>query len=147
MLEINCNKCTNLIDKFSGCEVYGNDPEKACKHCREDLFTNYKPEEESRKKITPGETVWVVERDCDGYATEVTGYLFMAEVSQAVIVTSKIYGLRDFAEVLEYHMEKTREDYETDLSVFPSEDCYSDKEAAIEAIEEELGVEDLQWMN
>lgn len=43
MLEINCNKCENLIDKNAGCKLYGSNPEKAVNACANDQFKNYKP--------------------------------------------------------------------------------------------------------
>ena len=130
MLEINCNKCANLIDKTAGCQLYGADPTEAVKACRADLFMNYNPKKEEPAKFTPGEEVWVVERDEDGIACEVSGYVFLAEVAGAVILTPYINDLEDLEDLLGYHIGETRDNYDTDLAVFPAADCYTDQETA-----------------
>lgn len=141
MLEINCNKCANLYDKAAGCKLYGADPAKAVKACRADLFMHYSPKKEKPAKFTPGEAVWVVERDENGDACEVSGYVFLAEVADAVILTSYINDLEYLEDLLDYHIEETRDNYATDLAVFPADDCYTDQEAAEAALKAETGEE------
>lgn len=142
MLEINCNKCANLCDGATGCKLYGADPARAAKACRADLFMNYSPKkEEVRQTFTPGEEVWVVERDVDGNACEVSGYVFLAEVADAVILTPYINDLEDLEDLLDYHIEETRGNYDTDLAVFSAYDCYTDQEAAEAALKAETGEE------
>lgn len=85
------------------------------------------------KNFIPGETIWIVERDETGYASEVSGLVFLAEVAGAVIVTPKIYGREGLKEIMAYHIEETVENYDTDLSVFPAQDCYRCKHEAVEA--------------
>lgn len=130
MLEINCNKCANLCDKVTGCKLYGADPAAAAKACRADLFINYSPRKEKGAKFTPGEEVWVVERDEDGNACEVSGYVFLAEVAHAVILTPYINDLEDLEDLLDYHIEETADNYDTALAVFPAADCYTDRDEA-----------------
>lgn len=92
------------------------------------------------KNFIPGEEVWVVERDEAGNATDVSGFVFLAEVESAVIVSPYINDLEDLEELLEYHIEETAANYDTDLSVFPSCDCFAirgDAEAAYKAETEE----------
>lgn len=133
MLEINCNKCENLIDKVAGCKLYGADPAKAAKACRADLFMNYNPKKEKAAKaakLTPGAHVWIVERDEDGYAYDVTGFLYLAEVAGTVIVTPKVYGCDSLEEIMRYHSNDTADDNGTVLGVYPAIDCYTNKAAA-----------------
>ena len=139
MLEINCNKCANLCDKSAGCKLYGSDPAKAAKACRADLFMNYNPKKKEPAKFTPGGEVWIVERDEDGNACEVSGYVFLAEVADAVILTPYVNDLEDLDDLLDYHIEETRNNYDTDLVVCHAYDCYNSQEAAEAALKAETG--------
>lgn len=141
MLEINCNKCANLCDKAAGCKLYGADPAKAMKACRADLFMNYNPKKKEPAKFTPGGEVWIVERDESGDACEVSGYVFLAEVADAVILTTYINAVEDLEDLLDYHIKETAANYDTDLAVFPAADCYTDLEAAKAALKAETGEE------
>lgn len=60
--------------------------------------------------FTPGMPVWVIERDEDGN----------------VIASSRVNGY-DFDDILAYHVQRTAEDYDTQLCVFPDEDYYVSK--------------------
>ena len=75
-------------------------------------------------KFTPGMTVWVIERDEDGNAYEIDGYVFLAHV-QGVVILSSYVNDYDFDGILAYHVKCTAEDYATNLCVFPDEDCYA----------------------
>lgn len=90
-------------------------------------------------KLKPGIPVWVIERDIDGDGCELSGYVFLAKVGHAVILTPRIYGLNDLEELLNYHIEETRNESELTLAVFPVSDCYIDREAAKEALLAEDG--------
>lgn len=78
-------------------------------------------------KFTPGMPVWVIERDEDGNADAISGYIFLAQVEGVVILSAHIEDY-DLGGILEYHIQCTVEDYDTNLSVFPDEDCYVRKE-------------------
>ena len=94
----------------------------------------------NEKKFIPGEEVWVVERDEDGKACDYSGYVFLAEVAGAVILTPYINDLEDVEDLLDYHIGQTRDNYDTDLAVFPADDCYGtsdEAQAAVEAAKEE----------
>lgn len=95
-----------------------------------------------RQKLNPGEDVWIVERDEDGNACEMSGYMFLAEVADAVIVTSYIYDLESLEDTIAYHIEQTAEDYDTHLAVFPAADCYADREEAEAALNTETSEEE-----
>ena len=55
------------------------------------------------------------------------------------MVSSYIGSRDDIESTLAYHIEETAENYDTDLAVFPAEDCYTTKEAAMTALREEKG--------
>ena len=78
-------------------------------------------------KFTPGMPVWVIERDEDGNACEIGGYVFLSHVEGVVILSSYVDGC-DFDGILEYHIQCTAEDYDTHLCVFPYKDCYVSKD-------------------
>ena len=93
----------------------------------------------SNAKLKPGIPVWVIERDIDGYGCELSGYVFLAKVGHAVILTPRIYGLDDLEDLLDYHIEETRNNSELSMAVFPVTDCYIDRETAKEALLAEEG--------
>lgn len=130
MIEINCNKCENLAETGDRCTLYGSDAKKATAACRSDLFMNYTPRPAPAGKFTPGHEVWVVERDEAGNPCEVTGYVYLATVGHAVILTAYIDDLEELGDLLDYHIEQTYEDYDTHLAVFPACDCYPNRLAA-----------------
>lgn len=86
-----------------------------------------------------GADVWVVERDGEGNACDVSGYMFLAEAGGRVIVSPYINSMDDLDGIMEYHVKETAENYDTDLSVFPAEDCWPTREAAHVALNEERG--------
>lgn len=94
-------------------------------------------------KLDTGAEVWAVERDKSGVACEVSGYMFLAEVAGFVIASSYINGMEHIEGILAYHAQETAENYDTDLAVFPAEDCWPTQEAAHAALNSE-NKEDLQ---
>jgi len=87
-----------------------------------------------------GDTVYIVERDECGEAEDYTGYMFLAQTKNAVIVTSFINDY-DSEETIEYLIQETIEKMDTDLCVFPLEDCYATKEEAEQKLKESEGYE------
>lgn len=88
-------------------------------------------------KFNPGDEVYVVERESDGTAIDSTGYMFIAEVGYFVIVSSYINDLETLSDTLDYHVDETRDNYETHLGVFPVCDCYESLELANAALTKE----------
>ena len=88
-------------------------------------------------KFTPGMPVWMIERDEDGNATEISGYVFLAHVEEIVILSPYIEDY-DLGGILAYHIQCTAEDYDTHLCVFPDEDCFISKDACMAAFSAEL---------
>lgn len=132
MLEIDCRKCTKLVSPSAGCRLYGAIPSIATAACIADRFKNYTPKEEPPAEITPGATVWVIARDEDGNALEVEGYVFLARVEGAVILTPKVNDY-DLAGIMAYYVEQYAEFEEASLAVFPAADCYAKKTDAVAA--------------
>lgn len=77
-----------------------------------------------------GSTVWVIERDEAGNAVEVCGYVLLARVAGAVIVSPKVYGRDTLEDLMRYYADEYAEYEECDLAVFPESDCYEEKAAA-----------------
>lgn len=147
-MEVKCVKCLNLLgldlygpgDCSIRCKIYGPDADEAAKACARDGFKCYHPLEKEPPKFTPGNEVWVVERE-NGHACEVSGFLFLAEVADAVIATPRIYGANGLKKTMAYHIRQTVIDFETSLVVFPAGDCYTSREDAVAALETETGEE------
>ena len=95
--------------------------------------------------LKAGSEVNVVERDEAGEAVEATRYMFLAVAKEFVICSPFIAcagGCKDIDGTLLYHAQETAEDYDTDLCVFPIEDCYETIEEAKEAFVREIDTED-----
>ena len=87
--------------------------------------------------LRAGDEVYVLERDEEGLACDVTGYMFLAEAGGRAIVTPYIDNMDDLDGIMEYDVMETAENYDTDLAVFPMEDCYADREEALEVLRKE----------
>lgn len=83
-----------------------------------------------------GDTVYIIERDETGEAEEYTGFMFLAQTANAVIVTPFIDDY-DTEETIEYLISETVTSMDVSLSVFPLEDCYMSQEDAKAALKEE----------
>lgn len=90
--------------------------------------------------IKPGAEVWVLERDEDGAPCDISGYMFLAQSGESVIVSPYINGMKRFDDILAYHEQETAENYDTALAVFPAEDCFTTREAAFAARDEQKEV-------
>lgn len=82
---------------------------------------------------SPGDEVYVVERDECGDAYGVSGYIFLAQAGQGVIVSPFIDGCATLEETLKYRIKETAGNYHADLLVFPADDCYNDRDSALTA--------------
>ena len=81
-----------------------------------------------------GDDIWVVEYD-DGEAVDVSCVRFMATSENFVIATAFVNDY-DIEETIEYHITETQENFDTELKVFPKEDCFLTREEAEKALEE-----------
>ena len=113
---------------------------RLCDDCLDQLGGMIAAAQREREELPEaGDEVWIVERDEDGRACDVSGYMFIAKSDFAVIVSTYIGSRDDIESTLAYHIEETAENYDTDLAVFPAEDCYTTKEAAMTVLREEKG--------
>lgn len=88
-------------------------------------------------KFTPGQTIYVIERDEYAYPTEVSGYMFLAQNDYVAIVTPFIDDIEQLEETLEYLVSQTVENYDCNLPVFPLEDCYATRDDALASLSKE----------
>jgi hypothetical protein len=79
-----------------------------------------------------GDEIWVVEED------DITCYMFLAKSKGCIIATSWINDY-DVDETIEYHIEETQENMDTDLVVFPEEYCFATKDQAEQKLKELSG--------
>ena len=91
--------------------------------------------ETEKRGLHPGDEVWVIELDEDYVPCAVSGYMFIAYSDGFVIASGYINDLEDLTSTLRYHAKETVENYDTDLSVFPSKYCYSSKKDAHDALD------------
>lgn len=91
----------------------------------------------SEKHFEPGQEVWIVERDEDGDANGVGGYVFLAEVAGYAILSPYVNDHGDLEYLLNYHRRDTCMDYDADLPVVFLDDCYPSQMAAHYALDEE----------
>lgn len=83
-----------------------------------------------------GDKVYIIERDENGRAFEVTAYMFLAKANGAVICTIFVNNSEDVNDILQYHIKRTAENWDTYLSVFPVGDCFRNREEAEKALED-----------
>lgn len=88
------------------------------------------------KELTPGTTVWVVERNEEGCACDVSGYVFLAVVLGWVIASPSINGSNSPVTILWDKAIETAERGNTDLCVFSSANCFEKKDDAQKILEE-----------
>lgn len=111
-----------------------------CYPCKPDIFAKTYCKAEDGPKFEPGQLVWVIERDEEGNAYGPSGYVFLAEVAHAAIVTPQINGRKDLDYNVDWHIRETRFSQATDgLSVFLLKDCYGDNDAAKAALAADKG--------
>ena len=87
------------------------------------------------KNLKPGDDLWVIDR-CDD-EMESSCVMFLAAVPGHpgyAIGTAWIDGMSEIGETMDYHVEETRENYGTDLMVYPACDCYESMQEADAAI-------------
>ena len=89
------------------------------------------------QKFAPGSEVWVVERDEDGEATEVSGFVFVVSVSSVAIVSPSINDCSDLDFILDDFVDETASCFSGDFSGYPISDCYKLYEEAEVALRRE----------
>ena len=89
------------------------------------------------QEFAPGSEVWIVERDEDGEATEVSGVVFVVSVNGVAIVSPSINGCSDIDFILGDFVEETASSFSGDFSGYPISDCYKSREDAEAALRRE----------
>lgn len=89
------------------------------------------------QEFAPGSEVWIVERDEDGEATEVSGVVFVVSVNGVAIVSPSINGCSDLDFILGDFVEETASSFSGDFSGYPISDCYKSYEEAQAALRRE----------
>ena len=79
-----------------------------------------------------GDEVWVINRE-PGEDADISCIMFLAKSKGCIIGTSWINDY-DLDGTLLYHIHETQENYNTELMVYPDEDCFSTKEEAEQAL-------------
>lgn len=87
--------------------------------------------------LWPGDRVYVVERDEDGDAVGVSGYMFLARVNNAAIVAPYFNGVDDLERIIDILILETQRDVGSEMYVFPGVDCYAALDTAKKALDEE----------
>ncbi len=78
--------------------------------------------------VEVGDEIWVIDRE-DGEAVDISCVMFLAKSKGCIIATSWINDY-DLDETLEFHINETQNNFDTDLKVYPDEDCFLTKEEA-----------------
>lgn len=78
--------------------------------------------------VAVGDEIWVIDRE-DGAAVDISCIQFLAVSKGCIIGTAWINDL-DIDETIQYHINETRENFDTDLKVYPIEDCFMSSEEA-----------------
>lgn len=84
-------------------------------------------------QLEPGAEVWVVERDEDDAVCAVYSYMFLAEVDAFIIASPYVNGIEHLEGILAYHARETVRNYDPELAVFHTGDCFATREAALAA--------------
>jgi hypothetical protein len=87
------------------------------------------------RQFKTGDTIWCLERDECEDETEVSGFIFVAQNEECVIVSSDPVGYD--GSISEYLIEESAENMGTDVYAFPIDNAFQTKEAA-EAEKERL---------
>lgn len=89
----------------------------------------------SVEHFTLGQEVWIVERDEDGEAYDIGGYVFISEVAGYAILTPYVNDHGDLEYLLDYHRRDTCTDFNADLTVVFIDDCYASRASAQAALD------------
>ncbi len=92
-----------------------------------------------KEKFELGATVWAVERDEEGEAIDVNGYVFLAQVLDMALVSPSIQGSSDPNDILAYLAAETVKNYAGEVSVYPLSDVYATADEAYTAMEKSDG--------
>lgn len=81
------------------------------------------------KHLRNGEEIYVIRRE-NGWAVDCSGYMLIAVTNGAAIVSSYINDLETLGDTVQYCIDQTAEGLETELEVYPLDDCFENREDA-----------------
>lgn len=87
--------------------------------------------------FTPGDDCWIIERDEDSEAYDLSGYVFVAHIPGYVIVTPTLNGYNDLEYIMDDHVDETAEAGYSQLAVYLDDDAYATRKEAKSALERE----------
>lgn len=86
------------------------------------------------QRFSPGQTVWVIERDEDGEAYDFSGYVFVTSLRGIALVSPKINGSSEIDVILMDQVESRINYADGCIEAYPADDCYLSREAAEKAL-------------
>lgn len=86
------------------------------------------------QRFSPGQTVWVIERDEDGEAYDFSGYVFVTSLRGIALVSPKINGSSEIDVILMDQVESRINYADGCIEAYPADDCYLSREAAEQAL-------------
>ena len=89
------------------------------------------------QRFSPGQTVWVIERDEDGEAYDFSGYVFVTSLRGIALVSPKINGSSEIDVILMDQVESRINYADGCIEAYPADDCYLSREAAEKALGED----------
>lgn len=110
-----CEKCAYNHTDDNKCEVCVN-------------FSNFfrLPDKEVKmiKEWKPGDIVYHINRDEDGYPLDVCGTVYLATVENYILSVALPCGIDNINEVMKYLAETTKKNFNSEIYVHPICDCY-----------------------
>lgn len=86
------------------------------------------------QRFSPGQTVWVIDRDEDGEAYDFSGYVFVTSLRGIALVSPKINGSSEIDVILMDQVESRINYADGCIEAYPVDDCYLSREAAEQAL-------------
>lgn len=121
----------------AGYTEQGKCPECAADHARlADWLEELEAYRAAETPFSPGGECWVVERDEDGAAYEISGYIFVAQIPGYTIVTPSLNGHNELDYIMSDHVDQTAQIGHGWLAVYPESDTYATREEAKTAMEQ-----------
>lgn len=87
------------------------------------------------QRFSPGQAVWVIERDEDGEAYDLSGYVFVTSLRGIALVSPEINGSSEIDAILMDQVESRINYSDGCIGAYPVDDCYLSREAAEKALE------------
>ena len=94
------------------------------------------------QRFSPGQTVWVIERDEDGEAYDFSGYVFVTSLRGIALVSPKINGSSEIDVILMDQVESRINYSDGCIEAYPADDCYLSREAAEKALGEDARLQE-----